>query len=461
MAADQPLSEDLACPVCHEGFTEPVRIACGHTFCRACLLQCWGAADGERAACPRCGRPFREGDVRPDEDLAELVAKAKGREEGAEAGDEPGLCGRHQQPLRLFCREEQSLICRVCDNSKEHKGHKDVVPAEEIAQGGQVAQIAYSNNEVTEVASAVPAPPQFADVEEEVKCPICHEYLTNAVSVDCGHNYCQTCILRHCSMKEDFGEEVTCPLCQAPIQRENIRPNWPLRNLVEMIKHFPLRLPEENLCTKHEKKLSLFCTEDGELVCIHCKRSSEHRAHNVLLLEEAVEQYKEQSQSHLEFLKKEKKKLEEQKRAKEWRIENCLVQLEQEKKRIRSDFERMQKFLEEKQQLWVDQLEELEEELKKMQDKHLAKVSKEFSRLTALVAEMEEMCLQPESKFLQDTRNALGRCEKKVGCVVNLSPGLEEMLRIHLQKSSDLRMHMRNCKGRGSILWGVGRMPGF
>uniref|UniRef100_A0A8D2IQM0 RING-type E3 ubiquitin transferase n=1 Tax=Varanus komodoensis TaxID=61221 RepID=A0A8D2IQM0_VARKO len=288
---------------------------------------------------------------------------------------------------------------------------------------------------------------QALDVEEEVKCPICHEYLTNAVSVDCGHNYCQTCILRHCSMKEDFGEEVTCPLCQAPIQRENIRPNWPLRNLVEMIKHFPLRLPEENLCTKHEKKLSLFCTEDGELVCIHCKRSSEHRAHNVLLLEEAVEQYKEQSQSHLEFLKKEKKKLEEQKRAKEWRIENCLVQLEQEKKRIRSDFERMQKFLEEKQQLWVDQLEELEEELKKMQDKHLAKVSKEFSRLTALVAEMEEMCLQPESKFLQvrlDTKDPTwpGSWNKE-------------------GKSSDLRMHMRNCKGRGSILWGVGRMPGF
>uniref|UniRef100_A0A8D2IXG3 Uncharacterized protein n=1 Tax=Varanus komodoensis TaxID=61221 RepID=A0A8D2IXG3_VARKO len=97
--------------------------------------------------------------------------------------------------------------------------------------------------------------PVALGVEEEVKCPICHEYLTNAVSVDCGHNYCQTCILSHCRMKEHFGEEVTCPLCQAPIQRENIRPNWPLRNLVEKIKHFPLRLPKENLCRKHKEKL--------------------------------------------------------------------------------------------------------------------------------------------------------------------------------------------------------------
>ena len=48
-----PPSPDLHCSVCTEVYQEPVTLACGHTFCRACAVQHF---DGPAKRCPdgRC-----------------------------------------------------------------------------------------------------------------------------------------------------------------------------------------------------------------------------------------------------------------------------------------------------------------------------------------------------------------------------------------------------------------------
>ncbi|XP_044282095.1 tripartite motif-containing protein 10-like [Varanus komodoensis] len=296
-------------------------------------------------------------------------------------------------------------------------------------------------------SSSVVSSAQLAlGVEEEVKCPICHEYLTNAVSVDCGHNYCQTCILSHCRMKEHFGEEVTCPLCQAPIQRENIRPNWPLRNLVEKIKHFPLRLPKENLCRKHKEKLSLFCTEDGELVCVDCDKSSEHKAHVTLLLRDAAQEYRTKIQTHLELLKEEREKLQDQKLAEELESLQYLTELEMEKQKIKSAFVELQLILEEKQHFWLFQLDNLEKEIVGREKRNLTKLSVKIFQLSKLISEMEGKCQLPEREFLQDIQCALSRCKNLEKKVVDLSPKLENRLRICSQQCSALEKAMEECQ---------------
>ncbi|XP_015273724.1 PREDICTED: tripartite motif-containing protein 7-like [Gekko japonicus] len=43
------------------------------------------------------------------------------------------ICVKHQEPLKLFCKNDEALICVVCDSSTEHKYH-DVVPTEEASQ---------------------------------------------------------------------------------------------------------------------------------------------------------------------------------------------------------------------------------------------------------------------------------------------------------------------------------------
>ncbi|KAM8946085.1 E3 ubiquitin-protein ligase TRIM47 isoform 2-T2 [Pelodytes ibericus] len=46
-------SEYLRCPVCLDLFREPVTILCGHTFCMACITQCW-SLQGAPTSCPQC-----------------------------------------------------------------------------------------------------------------------------------------------------------------------------------------------------------------------------------------------------------------------------------------------------------------------------------------------------------------------------------------------------------------------
>ncbi|KAM5125945.1 uncharacterized protein ACMZJ9_021252 [Mantella aurantiaca] len=50
-------SEYLYCPVCLDLFREPVTIPCGHTFCLACITQCW-SLNGMPASCPQCRSCF-------------------------------------------------------------------------------------------------------------------------------------------------------------------------------------------------------------------------------------------------------------------------------------------------------------------------------------------------------------------------------------------------------------------
>ncbi|XP_061469450.1 E3 ubiquitin-protein ligase TRIM39-like [Rhineura floridana] len=131
--------------------------------------------------------------------------------------------------------------------------------------------------------------PLSADVRKEAMCPICTEYLTDPVSVDCGHNFCRDCITKYYEIWKESGP-VKCPLCKAKIWKGNFRVNWQLRSIAEAF-----RLAKENLCVKHKKELSLFCKEDRELVCVVCEHSSEHRSHTTVLIEDALQEYKASS----------------------------------------------------------------------------------------------------------------------------------------------------------------------
>ncbi|KAF5916104.1 hypothetical protein HPG69_003178 [Diceros bicornis minor] len=47
--------DDLGCIICHGLLAWPVTLPCGHTFCRSCLKDLWGAgAAGRRWSCPTC-----------------------------------------------------------------------------------------------------------------------------------------------------------------------------------------------------------------------------------------------------------------------------------------------------------------------------------------------------------------------------------------------------------------------
>ncbi|XP_075770158.1 zinc finger protein RFP-like [Pelodiscus sinensis] len=125
--------DEVTCPICLEYFNDPVSLDCDHSFCRTCITQCWGGVTTD-VSCPQCRRTFAQGNLRPDRKLRSFVDMA--RELQLQAGKEPAperLCEKHQEPLKLFSREDEIPMCVVYDRSKGSQGH-NLIPAEEAAE---------------------------------------------------------------------------------------------------------------------------------------------------------------------------------------------------------------------------------------------------------------------------------------------------------------------------------------
>ncbi|KAF6357691.1 tripartite motif containing 4 [Rhinolophus ferrumequinum] len=113
------LQEELTCSICLDYFKDPVSIECGHNFCRCCLQRSWEPGGGQ-FPCPECRQLSSPAALRPNWVLARLTRTVR---PGRQGPVPPGLCGRHWEPLRLFCEEDQRPVCLVCRESQEHQTH--------------------------------------------------------------------------------------------------------------------------------------------------------------------------------------------------------------------------------------------------------------------------------------------------------------------------------------------------
>ncbi|XP_075768819.1 uncharacterized protein LOC142821527 isoform X2 [Pelodiscus sinensis] len=121
MAAESPVEsvrEEAPRPVCLEDFTAPVTLECGHNSCQAPLS-------------PQGRDTEQQGPLRPNRQLANVVELAKPLSfQAAQRARWDGVCGEHQEALKLFCEETQTPICVVCDRSQAPR----VLPIKEAAQ---------------------------------------------------------------------------------------------------------------------------------------------------------------------------------------------------------------------------------------------------------------------------------------------------------------------------------------
>ncbi|XP_039516781.1 zinc-binding protein A33-like [Pimephales promelas] len=171
------LNEELQCSICLEVFTDPVTTPCGHNFCKTCLIKCW--TNTQTCFCPLCKEKFsKRPDLKINTTLREVVQHFQeklnlgGSEVFCDFCDErkqkavktcltcqssycdshlephlrvPRLkkhklinavenledyiCQKHERPLELFCRDDQTCVCLSCTEG-EHRGH-NTVPIEE------------------------------------------------------------------------------------------------------------------------------------------------------------------------------------------------------------------------------------------------------------------------------------------------------------------------------------------
>ncbi|XP_074020839.1 E3 ubiquitin-protein ligase TRIM39-like [Numenius arquata] len=137
MAARTPveiLRDEACCSICLEIFQNPVSIHCGHSFCQSCITRSWEGLT-TNFSCPQCGHTLSHKTLRPNRELANIseAAKSLNLQQDRDVEGRENLCEKHHEPLKLFCKDEERLICLVCDRSKVHRDHS-VVPMGEASQ---------------------------------------------------------------------------------------------------------------------------------------------------------------------------------------------------------------------------------------------------------------------------------------------------------------------------------------
>ncbi|KAK7877056.1 hypothetical protein WMY93_032248 [Mugilogobius chulae] len=120
-------ARDLLCPQCSDVYTYPVLLKCGHNICRVCLQTFW-ESKGCRE-CPVCGAVSVLG--RPPINLKLKIAADDYQTQKAVRFTE--VCGLHNEKLKIFCENDQEVICLVCQMSKTHRIHQ-CCPVEEAAE---------------------------------------------------------------------------------------------------------------------------------------------------------------------------------------------------------------------------------------------------------------------------------------------------------------------------------------
>uniref|UniRef100_A0A8C8RK06 E3 ubiquitin-protein ligase TRIM39-like n=1 Tax=Pelusios castaneus TaxID=367368 RepID=A0A8C8RK06_9SAUR len=243
------------------------------------------------------------------------------------------------------------------------------------------------------------SPATAAEIQDELICSICLEYLTKPVTITCGHNFCQACITQHCEEWEKGRRvELTCPQCRELFQKGEFKPNTQLNNIVQKIKQLERhpgkgKEPKADLCKRHEKRLKLFCEEDGEAICWVCEKSRDHRWHTGMSTGHCGKWEKIQT-----FFAP---ALQVPNRNREKRVD-CSVCIErvwalkvkEKRAMITGEFNRLHTWLKEEEQGLLQRLAEEERETLQRLQENVSKLSQQSSSLKQLIAELEKKCQQ-------------------------------------------------------------------
>ncbi|XP_029289222.1 E3 ubiquitin-protein ligase TRIM39-like [Cottoperca gobio] len=188
-------SEDqFLCSICLDVFTDPVSTPCGHNFCKNCINAHWNTND--QCLCPMCKKVFNtRPELHVNTFICEMVVQfreseqqktsssSRSEKQVAKPGEVPcdvctgtklkalksclvcltsycethlephltmsglkrhqlidpvenleeKMCTKHDKPLELFCKTDQTCVCMLC-SALDHKMH-DVVPLKEGYEG--------------------------------------------------------------------------------------------------------------------------------------------------------------------------------------------------------------------------------------------------------------------------------------------------------------------------------------
>ncbi|XP_040843458.1 E3 ubiquitin-protein ligase TRIM31-like [Ochotona curzoniae] len=250
------------------------------------------------------------------------------------------------------------------------------------------------------------------DLQQEVTCPICLDILQDPVTIGCGHNFCHVCITKHMDASREFFK---CPLCNSSMKNDAYAPNWQLENLAKKIESLdPSEMQpreEQQRCPTHGKVIQYYCKADGELLCVVCLDSKEHKFHKTSTVEEAAQHHQEQIWRHLEVLEQKEKELLHSKIQGEDKITNFMDLVESEEQRIHTEFKHHQEILEVEKNLSLSYIKWLEKEGNRECKCYIIATRAQLSLLKDLKDFLKAKQQMQPVELLQNIKGTMHRCE--------------------------------------------------
>ncbi|XP_059813979.1 zinc-binding protein A33-like [Hypanus sabinus] len=231
---------------------------------------------------------------------------------------------------------------------------------------------------------------------EEVICPVCLDFFTDPVILECGHNFCRSCITR-CWERE---ERNSCPDCREVFADRTLKVNRALENLAEKARNLNLNPKEKEgkrHCEEHEEELKLFCETDKTLICLICRDAQEHREHRFLPITEAVKIYKEQLKSSLDSLTKKKSDFQEKEQQQKEKISGVREQSHSVQSHVTSQFAELRQIITEKEQSLLRDLREEEKRILNPMKKNLWEIQENIRLIKEEISKLMEQMDQKDS----------------------------------------------------------------
>ncbi|XP_027703878.1 E3 ubiquitin-protein ligase TRIM17-like [Vombatus ursinus] len=271
-------------------------------------------------------------------------------------------------------------------------------------------------------------PELIENFQEELICSICRDYLENPMSIECGHSFCHSCLLRSW---QQASLSFSCPECRSVSQVRTFKANVRHRKFPFNRQH--QQYPEElRKCERHQEAQKLFCMDDQIFLCMSCSKSQEHEAHKICPLEEAAEDYRKRLQDNLKCLDenlKDVKKLilEEKMVPRTWAVV-WTEQVDMSREELQEKFQEISEFLSDEEEdvhnlVELDEEEsemfeklkdhEAQEEIKNFQKKNRSRfqMSRHSKDLSEMVTALEEKSQMSDGDLLQDIGDTLSRTE--------------------------------------------------
>ncbi|GCC33691.1 hypothetical protein chiPu_0012161 [Chiloscyllium punctatum] len=197
-------------------------------------------------------------------------------------------------------------------------------------------------------------------------CPVCNKMVTDGVVLECGHTACVDCFASN-SQREG---RIFCSKCWTTVEQRKPQSSHPLEDLlvrgVDPKEEKKGKKGQHPFCQEHQEEVKLFCETERKLICVNCldrRDENSHTSHNFMLVNEAIDMYKEKINTIIFSLKQKKTSFQDFELKQQETISEIKEQSNKLQALIFTEFSKLRSLLDEKERILVKELNEEKDDI--------------------------------------------------------------------------------------------------